>query len=61
MMSLRWGIPKKVTSVRQKPLAMILGVVAFEPRPPSLEHVCLPTRVQSNALMRTEIAVYAAF
>ena len=34
-----------------------LGVVGFEPRTPSLEHTCLPTRVQSNALMRTEIAV----
>ena len=34
-----------------------LGVVGFEPRTPSLEHRCLPTRVQSNALMRTAIAV----
>ena len=34
-----------------------LGVVGFEPRTPSLEHMCLPTRVQSNALMRTTIAV----
>ena len=34
-----------------------LGVVGFEPRPPSLEHTCLPTRVQSNALMRMAIAV----
>ena len=34
-----------------------LGVLGFEPRTPSLEHMCLPTRVQSTALMRTAIAV----
>ena len=33
------------------------GVVGFEPRTPSLEYTCLPTRVQSNALMRTAITV----
>ena len=34
-----------------------LGVVGLEPRTSSLKHTCLLTRVQSNALMRTEIAV----
>ena len=34
-----------------------MGVVGFEPGTPSLEHTCLPTRVQSNALMRRATAV----
>ena len=33
------------------------GSVGFEPRTPSLEHTSFPTRVQSNALMRMDIAV----
>ena len=31
--------------------------VGIEPRTPCTEHICLSTRVQSNALMRTVIAV----
>ena len=56
MMSLRWGIPQKSPACDEN-VWKILGVVGFEPRTPSLEHICLPTRVQSNALMRTAIAV----
>ena len=50
------GHSSKVASVRRKRLVKIFGVVGFEPRTPSLEHMCLPTRVQSNALMWTAIA-----
>ena len=34
-----------------------MGAVGIEPRTPCPEHMCLSTRVQSNALMRTVIAV----
>ena len=50
------GHSSKVASVRRKRLLNILGVVGFEPRTLSLKHTLLPTRVQSNALMRTAIA-----
>ena len=50
------GHSSKVASVRRKLFCINLGVVGFEPRTPSLEHMCLATRVQSNALMRTAIA-----
>ena len=56
MMSLRWGIPEKSPACGEN-LWSKLGVVGFEPRTPSLEHTSLPTRVQSNALMQTAIAV----
>ena len=51
------GHSSKVAGVRRKRLEKVLGVVGIEPRTPSLEHMCLPTRVQSNALMQTAIAV----
>ena len=51
------GHSSKVAGVRRKPLVKILGVVGFEPRTPSLEHMSLPTRVQSTALMRTANSV----
>ena len=44
------GHSSQVARVRRKRLVRtFLGVVGFEPRIPSLEHTCLPTRVQSNA------------
>ena len=49
-------VPQK-SPARGKNFGKKLGVVGFEFRTPSLEHACLPTRVQSNALMRTAIAV----
>ena len=51
------GHSSKVAGVRRKLSVKILVVVGFEPRTPSLEHMWLPTRVQSTALMRTAIAV----
>ena len=61
MMSFRWGIlcpvkSKEFLKSRQRATETFgknLGVVGFEPRTPFLEHTCLPTRVQSSALMRT--------
>ena len=38
-------------------LTYLLGSVGFEPRTSSLECTCLYSRVKSNALMRTVIAV----
>ena len=51
------GHSSKVAGVRRKLLVKILGVVGFEPRTPSLEHMCLSTRVQLTALISTAIAV----
>ena len=47
------GHSSKVAGVRRKRFEIVLGVVGFEPRTPSLEYMCMPTRVQSTALMRT--------
>ena len=56
MMFLRWGTPQKSPACGEN-VWQNVGVVGFEPRTPSLEHTCLPTRVQSNALMRWGIPV----
>ena len=46
-----------MAGVRRKLLEKSVGAVGIEPRTPCPEHMCLSTRVQSNALMWTVIAV----
>ena len=56
MMSLPRGIPQKFPVCSENVLQN-LGVEGIDPRTSSLECTWLPTRVQSNALMWTAIAV----